>query len=112
MKRAILATGLVAAVAATAPAAGAHYANPGATECGWVSYQQQTDWGYAVWARGTSCKEARRLAWDFRDRRYGVYKRYRCVRRTRVNGDADSGMAHGDIRCVRRGKPNVVVTMA
>lgn len=78
-----------------------------------MTFKKNTDWSMAVWARGTTCQEAKRLAWDFRDGRYGVKPRYRCVSRVRQSGHAGQMQAHTDYRCVRKGSNGrVVVTMA
>lgn len=113
MKVSLTALVIALAVALIAPVqAGAHYANPGAVDCGWVSYKKGTDWGAGSWARGTSCREARRLAWDYRDRRYGVYKRYQCRLRHRRMGHRGYWMVHSESRCVKRGsKGRVRVTL-
>ncbi len=104
--------GVLLSLVAAAPPAPAHYPTTGARECRSVSYEAYSDYGASVWAKGVSCRQARRLAWDFYDRRYGVIDAYACTSRGRRNGDSANAQAHTDTRCVRRGsRGRKVVTL-
>lgn len=115
---AIVLAAILATLAASPSGAVAHYGSGGFRACGWITLAPQTDWGTNVRAKGTSCRTARRLAWDLhwfwwdrcdrcdpdaeradwapRDGR--VLKLYRCRSRSH-----DKGLSHTDRRCVPDG---------
>lgn len=113
----IVTAGIVAVVVAiTAAPAQADYMNTGGKRCGWVSFEANSDAGARPFARGTTCRVARKLVRDLwaditgEVPRYGVLKYYTCKSRVRQGGHAGNGIAHTDVRCTRGSKK--VITFA
>jgi hypothetical protein len=78
-----------------APAGSAHYPAKG-KDCGSITFQPQTDHGaFGIYAKGTSCKKARRLVrrWEAGDE---TPRNYTC--RERLH---DEQLSHTDVKCKR-----------
>jgi len=107
---------VVGLVAITAAPAQADYMNTGAKRCAWVSFEANSDAGARPFARGTTCRVARKLVRDYwadatgAVPRYQLLDLYRCKSRVRQAGHAGNGIAHTDVRCTRGSKK--VITFA